>query len=189
VNQTIYNFAVWLDGTSWSTLLHESFYMYNWVETTHVLSLMTSLGLLFLVHLRMLGFALTDIPADQVANRLRLPMIFGFSIMVITGLLLFYAIPVRSAQSLWLRFKLLLLLGAAVNALLFHRRMMAAGVGWQNQHHAPVGLRASAWMSIASWCLIVSCGRLIAYDWYDCVKDPAPIIALLAGCVDGQELF
>lgn len=189
MNQAIYNFAVWLDGTPWSTLLHESFYMYNWIETTHVLSLMVSLGLLFLVHLRMLGLALTDIPANQLADRLRLPMIFGFSIMIVTGALLFYAIPVRSSQSLWLRFKFVLLIAAAVNALLFHRRMLAAGDGWQHQLRAPIELRTSAWMSIVSWSLIVICGRLIAYDWYDCAQEPAPIIALLAGCVDGQELF
>ncbi len=170
-------------------MLHESFYMYNWVETSHVLSLMVSLGLLFLIHLRMLGLALTDVPADQVADRLRLPMIFGFSIMVITGALLFYAIPVRSSQSLWLRFKFALLIGAAINALLFHRRMVAAGEGWQHQVRAPMELRTSALLSIVSWSLIVTCGRLVAYDWYDCVKDPAPVIALLAGCIDGQEFF
>ena len=47
MNQFIYNFAVWLDTHPWSTALHESFYLYNWIETTHVLSLMISLGLLF----------------------------------------------------------------------------------------------------------------------------------------------
>ena len=47
----------------WSTRLHESYSMYNWVETPHVLSLMLSLGLLFLIDMRMLGRALPNVPA------------------------------------------------------------------------------------------------------------------------------
>jgi len=47
LNELVYNFAVWLDDTRWSAMLHESYYMYNWVESTHVLTLMVSLGMLF----------------------------------------------------------------------------------------------------------------------------------------------
>ena len=49
MNELIYNLAVWLDDTEWSRMLHESYYMYNWVESTHVLTLMVSLGMLFLI--------------------------------------------------------------------------------------------------------------------------------------------
>ena len=113
LNQAIYDFAVWVDTQQWSTMLHESYYMYNWVETTHVLTLMISLGMLFLIDLRMLGLALPNVPASTIANKLNIPMLFGFSIMVITGLLLFYAIPVRSSQSVWFRNKVVLLIAAA----------------------------------------------------------------------------
>ncbi len=170
-------------------MLHESFYLYNWVETTHVLALTVSLGLLFLTDLRMLGYALPNMPATQVARRLQWPMLFGFSVMVITGLLLFYAIPVRSAQSLWFRIKLVLLICAAINALLFHCKLTAAGEDWNTLPKAPKNLRTGAALSIVFWVLIVICGRLIAYDWFDCAKDPATVISVLAGCLDGQERF
>ena len=97
LSQLIYDFAMWLDASRWSTLLHESYYMYNWVETTHVLSLTLSLGMLFVIDLRMLGITLPQVPATTIAKRLQLPMFIGFGLMVLTGLLLFYAIPVRSA--------------------------------------------------------------------------------------------
>ena len=122
-NQLIYDFAAWVDTHQWSTALHESFYVYNWIESTHVVALTLSLGMLFLIDLRMLGLAMADIPASTLARRLSLPMFLGFTVMIITGLLLFYAIPVRSAQSLWLRIKLVLLFAAAINAWLFHRRL------------------------------------------------------------------
>ena len=68
-------------------MLHESYYMYNWVESTHVLTLMVSLGMLFLIDLRMLGLALPDVPASRIAERLNVPMLIGFAVMFITGIL------------------------------------------------------------------------------------------------------
>jgi hypothetical protein len=99
INELVYSIAVWLDDTQWSTMLHESYYMYNWVESTHVLTLMLSLGMLFLIDLRMLGYALPDMPASRLAERLNIPMLIGFTVMFITGILLFYAVPVRTSQS------------------------------------------------------------------------------------------
>ena len=189
MNEWIYSFAVWLDSTEWSTMLHESFYMYNWVETTHVLTLTVSLGLLLLIDLRMLGYALPNIPATQLAQRVQWPMLLGFTVMIITGLLLVYAIPVRSSQSLWFRIKVVLLIAAFVNAILFHRKMAAAGDSWDTSPKAPPNLRLGAALSISFWIGIVICGRLIAYDWFDCAKGPSPFISTLAGCVADQEQF
>jgi uncharacterized membrane protein SirB2 len=191
VNERILEFAVWLDSHAWSTQLHESYYLYNWIESTHVLALMLSLGMLFLIDLRMLGLALTGIPASTIARHLNLPMLIGFGVMIITGLLLFYAIPVRTAQSLWFRIKLALLLAAAVNAWLFHRRMRAADAqpGWDRAVTAPATLRVGAGLSLCFWALVVICGRLIAYDWFDCSGQPPAAIAALAGCVPGQAQF
>ena len=36
LNEFLYNIAVMLDDMRLSTLLHESYYMYNWVESTPV---------------------------------------------------------------------------------------------------------------------------------------------------------
>lgn len=189
LNEWVYNFALWLDGQAWSTAIHESYYLYNWIESTHVLTLMLSLGMLFLIDLRMLGLAFTSVSASDVARRLNLPMILGFTVMIVTGALLVYAIPVRSSQSLWFRIKLVLLLAAAVNAWLFHRRMKAADSGWDTAKRAPVRLRWGAGLSITFWVLIVVCGRLIAYDWFDCSGQPGALVSMLAGCVPGQAQF
>ena len=68
MDELIYNIAVWIDDTPYSAMLHESYYMYNWVESTHVLTLMMSLGMLFLIDLRMLGYAFPDVPASKIAD-------------------------------------------------------------------------------------------------------------------------
>ena len=51
LNDWLLDFAEWLDKLPFSVHLHESFYMYNWIETTHVLTLMVSLGMLFVIGL------------------------------------------------------------------------------------------------------------------------------------------
>ena len=189
LNELVYNFAVWLDDTRWSTMLHESYYMYNWVESTHVLTLMVSLGMLFLIDLRMLGYALPDVPASKIAERLGIPMLVGFTVMFITGISLFYAVPVRSAQSVWFRTKMVLLVACAVNAYLFHNRMNESVSSWDNNARAPNRIRLGAGLSLGFWTIVVICGRFIAYDWFDCEYEQSAFIEFFAGCVDGQERF
>ena len=189
MSELIYNFAVWVDDTSWSTMLHESYYMYNWVESTHVLTLMISLGMLFLIDLRMLGWAFPDVPASKIADRLNIPMMVGFTVMFITGILLFYAVPVRSVQSIWFRIKMVLLVGCAINAYLFHKRMNESVSSWDNDAKAPQRIRNGAMLSLGFWTVVVICGRFIAYDWFDCDYPQSAFIEFVAGCVDGQTRF
>ena len=189
MNELIYDVAVWLDDTTFSALLHESYYMYNWVESTHVLTLMISLGMLFLIDLRLLGYAFPDVPASVMADRLFLPMIIGFVIMFITGILLFYAVPVRSAQSVWFRIKMVLLVACAVNAFLLHRRMSQSVGSWDQDLRAPSGIRIGAWLSLGFWSVVVICGRFIAYDWLDCIRNQPAFIDFVAGCIDDQTRF
>ncbi len=189
MNELLYNFAVWLDTHELSTRLHESYYMYNWVESTHVLTLMLSLGMLFLIDLRMIGFAFTNVPASAIARRLNLPMFVGFGIMVVTGLALYYAVPVRNTQSIWFRVKVVLLIAAAVNAFLFHRNMLRAAGDWDTQAKAPPNLRLGATLSLVFWMLVVICGRFIAYDWFDCEYTQPGIMQTMSGCVPGQTIY
>ena len=186
MSQIIYDIALWVDGFEWSTSLHESYYMYNWIESTHVLALMISLGMLFMIDLRMLGIAFPNVPATTIAHRLKLPLWIGFSVMIITGLLLVYAIPVRSVQSLWFRLKMVLLVCAAVNAYWLHKQMKESGSTWENDARAPKQIRTSAALSLGFWILIVIFGRFIAYDWFDCEYGQPAFISFVAGCVDGQ---
>jgi len=189
LNQLIYNAAVWLDNTEWSTRIHESYYLYNWIESTHVLTLMLSLGILFLIDMRMLGWAFADISATKLAARLNTPMLLGFVVMFVTGILLVYAVPVRSAQSVWFRIKIGLLIICAINALLFHRKMTASIGSWDFEPRAPKALRVGALISLITWSVIVICGRFIAYDWFDCNYPQSDLIRGIAGCIDGQTQF
>src|SRR5580704_12169979 len=93
-------FCRWLADTRGSIALHESLYMYPLVESAHVLTLCLFLGMAVMLDLRLLGLALRRVPMTEITRRLGPWMVAGFVVMVVTGGLLFYAIPVRSYQSI-----------------------------------------------------------------------------------------
>jgi hypothetical protein len=182
VNSLLLQFATWLSEQQFSIDLHESFYMYNWIETTHVMTLMVSLGMLAVIDLRLLGVCLVNVPASKIAQRLDKPMLIGFSVMLITGLLLFSAIPVRTTQSLWFRIKMILLVAACVNAWLFRRKMVDAAQTWDLEPKPPRRMRIAGALSLTLWAGVIITGRFIAYDWFDCGADNPPFIDWAAGC-------
>lgn len=184
LNELLLGLARWLDTHAWSTALHESLYMYAWIETTHVLTLAVFLGMLFVIDLRMLGLIFPEVPASRIAAALDRPMMIGFAVMIATGLLLYYAIPERTTQSIWFRIKVVLLVAAGINAWLFRKRMKSADASWDHAPRAPRRLRVGAGLSLALWAGVVVTGRAIAYDWFDCNKDLGPLMYWAAGCVD-----
>jgi len=183
MNQILFDIAQLLESIPWSTNLHESYYMYNWIESTHVLSLSIFLGMLFFIDFRMLGFTMTSVSAAKIASRLHTPMMIGFAIMIVTGLLLYFAVPVRVTQSIWFRIKFVLLIVAGINAWIFNNQMKQSSSTWENEPKAPKALRYSAAMSLLLWAGVVTTGRLIAYDWYDCYRVESELIAWAAGCL------
>jgi hypothetical protein len=181
---TLLPFCQWLAGTSGSIALHESLFMYPLVESAHVLTLCVFLGMAIMLDLRLLGLTLRRVALSEMINRLGPWMVAGFVVMVITGGLLFYAIPVRSYQSIWFRFKVVMLVLAGVNAFIFHNTVHRRVHEWDLAPVPPKAARVAGGCSLALWALIVVSGRMIAYNWFDCDKQPqAKVVNVLAGCV------
>jgi hypothetical protein len=143
---------------------------------------MISLGMLVMLEVRMMGWAFGSVPASKFASRLTWPMAIGFLIMIITGVLLFTAIPIRYTHSVWFRFKLVLLFAAAINAFLFHRAMNKSVATWDTDKVPPKRIRVGAGVSLTLWVLIVFCGRFIAYDFFNCGTFDNPFMLWVSGC-------
>jgi hypothetical protein len=177
-------FCQWLAETPGSIALHESLFMYPLVESAHVLTLCLFLGMAIMFDLRLLGLTLTSVPITEFKKRLGPWMIAGFTLMVITGLLLFYAIPVRSYQSLWFRIKVIALILAGLNAFVFHSGIDRRVAEWDLSPNPPRAARRAGLTSLLLWAIIVVAGRMIAYNWFDCDKQPQPkVVNVFAGCV------
>src|SRR5438876_3481990 len=167
-------FVQWLADTPGSVALHQSIFMYPLVESAHVLTLCVFLGMAVMFDLRLLGITLTKVPMSQLKRRLGPWMTAGFIVMVITGVLLFYAIPVRSYHSIWFRMKAVALVLAGLNAFVFHRTIDQHIEEWDTAPVPPRAARRAGARSLVLWTIIVVAGRMIAYNWVDCDKQPQP---------------
>ena len=172
----------WLATTRGSIALHESLYMYPLVESVHVLTLCLFVGLAAALDLRLLGVTLRDVPVSEVAARLLPWMAAGFVVMVTTGALLFYAIPVRSFHNVFFRVKMIMLVVAGLNAWVFHARVYRRVFEWDLAPIAPSAARVGGALSLILWAAIIVSGRMIAYNWFDCDKPQPAIVVWAAGC-------
>ena len=164
---TVLRFFEWLENTPGSVGIRESIWTYPIIETTHVLSLCLFLGMVVMLDLRLVGVTLRRVPVSQVAGRL-LPWAFaGFVLMVISGVLLFYSSPVRASQNIFFRIKLVMLLLAGLNALIFHTTIFRRVAEWDLDPVAPFKARAAGVFSLLMWTGVVVAGRMIAYNWFD----------------------
>jgi len=181
---TLLPFCEWLASTNGSIALHESLYMYPLVESAHVLTLCLFLGMAIMFDLRLLGVALRRVPMTEIKRRLGPWMAAGFVVMVATGTLLFYAIPIRSYQSIFFRVKVVALVLAGLNAWIFHATIDRHVAEWDLAPVPPPAARRAGAASLVLWAIIVVAGRMIAYNWFDCDKQPQPAtVNMLAGCV------
>ena len=120
IGTSLLSFFEWLADSSWSAGLHESQYAYPIIESIHVWAMALFFGSVVMFDLRLLGWTMQKMPASEVVGRLLPWTIAGFIIMVISGTLLFFAIPLRSYQNIFFRGKMLLLLLAGLNMWIFH---------------------------------------------------------------------
>jgi hypothetical protein len=178
-----------LADSSWSTGLHESRYAYDLIESIHVWALCLFFGLAVMFDLRLLGWTMRRVPVSEVARRLLPWTVVGFVIMVISGTLLFSAIPLRSYQNIFFRVKMLMLLLAGLNVWVFHSGVYKGVEKWDLGVAPPRAARVAGILSLVLWIGIVLSGRMIAYNWFDCDRQPQPaIVNFLTSCVpDGSN--
>lgn len=173
-------FLVWLqtslgkgtgpDAQSWSEYLLGTLNFWSLLEGTHLLTLILFAGTILVVDLRMLGLAFRQTPISRL-NRALLPLtVFAFLLLAATGSALFFAKPLFYYHKIWFRLKVVFLAFALLNILIFHWRARRHGEAWDKAPRPPVFLRVTAALSLASWLAVITMGRFIAYNWYDCGK-------------------
>ena len=173
-----------LADSDWSVALHESQYAYSIIESIHVWTLAVFFGSILMVDLRLLGLTMRKVPVTEVAGRLLPWTIAGFVVMVITGSLLFSAIPLRSYQNIFFRTKMILLVLAGLNVWFFHSGIYKRVQEWDFRAIPPKTARIAGGISLVLWACIVVSGRMIAYNWFDCDRQPqSAIINFLTSCV------
>jgi hypothetical protein len=160
---SLFQVCQWLSATPIATSIRESDFVFPLIETVHVLAIALLAGTVAAVDLRLLGLTLKEERVSTVVQRV-LPLTWaGFAVMLISGILLFLAEAEKSYGNMAFRVKMLLLVLAGLNPLIFHSTIFRSVRVWDAVPAVPGRARAAAVASLTLWIGIIIAGRAIAY--------------------------
>ena len=159
--------AQYIEALPSSTALRESVWGYTIVETSHVVSMCFFLAFLVMMDLRMAGVAFRGTPFSLLQQRFFKGQMFGFGLSSVTGGILVYQEPTRFYGNIFFWIKMVLLVLAGINAMVFHYTVYRRVDRWDLDEVPPTSARFAGFTSLGLWAFIIISGRLIAYNWFD----------------------
>ena len=155
-------FLDWLENTSWAGGIRQSIWLYPALEIVHITGIVIVVGAAFMFDLRLLGFS-KNLQLSGLSRHLLRWSARGLLLVIPSGILLFItnAKALDADPTFW--FKMILLVIAALNVLVFHEFIFKRHVNLKIQGELPFAARISAFVSIVVWIAIIACGRLLAY--------------------------
>lgn len=155
-----------MQNSAIGTGIRESIWLFPIVETTHVLALAISVGVLLWFDLRLMGWGMKHQPVSQVHRQVMPLAFFGFFVMTISGILLFWSEPEKCYLSGFFRVKVLFLILAMINAGIFELRTKKGIEDWDKYPIPPIRARMAGLISIISWAAVIIAGRATAYNLF-----------------------
>ncbi|HEX8710419.1 MAG TPA: DUF6644 family protein, partial [Terracidiphilus sp.] len=104
------SFLQWLDATQFSQWMRGSILAEPIVESIHVLTLTLFLGFAVLLDLRLLGVAMRRRPVSEVLDQFNPYLMWGFAVMIVSGVLLFSGDPLSFYSTIFFKVKMILLI-------------------------------------------------------------------------------
>ncbi len=159
----MFEFCQWLEGSSWATAIHQSLWLFPMIETAHLFGIVLLVGATSALDLRLIGLTMKGEPVSRMAGRL-LPWAWaGLTIQVLTGFCLFASEATRCYENPAFRVKMVMLVLAGLNAVIFHQTVYRSISNWDQTQVTPVAAKFAGCCSILLWFGIVAAGRWIAF--------------------------
>ena len=156
-------FCQWLDQTAVGSTIRQSLWLFPAIETVHLLGMAALVGTITVLDLRLLGWVMPERRVSQMATRLLPWAWLGFGVQVVTGALLFSSEAVKIYGNPAFRLKMLFLLLAGVQALIFQTVVSRKLPAWDERPSLPVIAKVMGMVSILLWIAIVTAGRFIGF--------------------------
>jgi len=152
-----------LEASAAATAIRDSLLWFPLLEALHVMALAVVFGSIVVVDLRALGLASRSRLFSRVASDTLRWTWMAFVAACVTGALMFITNAEVYAANTFFRVKMLLLLLAGLNMLLFQLTAGRRVAQWDAAPAAPgIGKWAAA-LSLALWLTIICMGRLIGF--------------------------
>jgi hypothetical protein len=147
-----------------ATSLRESQFMFPLIEGSHLLGLALMMAPVLMFDLRLLGVLWKKEPASEIRNQFMPITVAGGLLMVSTGVLLFWSEAVKCYNSTYFRVKVVMLILATINVIIFHSTIDRRINEWENDSPPPSRAKLAGIMSILLWTGVIFAGRYTAYN-------------------------
>ena len=153
-------FLSWLESTGYVRWMLDSLVAYPFMLTVHALGLALTVGVLFIIDLRLLGLYRT-IPLASLDRLLGIAWV-GIGLNAFTGLSIFMTEATRYVTNVPFILKMLFVVLGSVTLVATQRTLRRNASALDARGVPPAG-RGLALGSVLFWTLAVVTGRLIAY--------------------------
>jgi hypothetical protein len=153
----------WLENSLIGSAVSQSTWMFPAIETVHVIAIALVVGSIAVLDLRLLDWtwrrrSITELTLDV------LPWTWAsFAVAVMSGSLLFTSAAVKYASDVSFRLKMLLLMLAGANMLVFHLSTYRGIAGWDRDMPTPRSAKVAGGASLLLWVCVVATGRWIGF--------------------------
>jgi hypothetical protein len=170
---SIVSIAKWIEATGPARAIAQSTWMFPAAETIHVIAIAVVVGSIAVLDLRLLGVSWKSRPVTDVARDV-LPFTWTcFGIAAIAGSLMFVSAAVKYATDLPFQLKMLLLLFAGANMLIFHHFTYSGVESWDHNAPSPRAAKVAAGLSLVFWIAVVTCGRMVSFTTQSAFGPPS----------------
>jgi hypothetical protein len=152
-----------LEATNFATTIRNSLYIFPFIEAVHVIGITLVFGTIAIIDCRLLGIASARRPFMNVAADVMKWTWAAFLLSVVTGLMMFTTNPVVYYHNFYFRAKMLLLLLAGINMLIFELTAGRSVHEWNKNDSAPRAGKAAAVLSLLLWTGVIFVGRWIGF--------------------------
>jgi len=151
----------WMANSALAQVLLDTPWAFPALETLHFIGLIFLMGSLYVMDLRLMGFA-PSIPIKAVLRFVPVSII-GFFINLTTGTLFLFTDPYRYYPNLAFRLKMLAILLAGLNLLWFKLALNAEKLMADNTYEPGLAVRWIGGISMVLWTAVIVFGRMIPY--------------------------
>ena len=154
------SFASSIADSGLNRWIAETYWLWPVLEIIHFIGLSIMLGALLIIDVRLLGMLRSY---DTASIKRLVPLIwFGFCINLASGTMFFVGDPMRYSVNIGFQLKMLLILIAGLNVVVYQLQVRPQLTGW-NTVSMPTIARLVAITSLATWGGVLLLGRLIPY--------------------------
>jgi uncharacterized membrane protein len=150
-----------IEQTSLSHFIINNYWVWPTMETMHFVGLSALFGGLALADLRLIGY-MKNIPYKALSKIIPLA-VTGFIVNTITGVLFFIGNPHRYYPNIGFRFKMLCILLAGLNLLLYQIAVKPKADTWGPGDKTTLLAKFVGVASILLWIGVITGGRLIPF--------------------------